>query len=285
MIERFNFYDVYGYFLPGIVLAALIGIPFWFAAGLSPPEQIASAALAAVLGYVVGHFLQRLGEAWLPWTWWGVPREVRVPSNVMLDADDRRLADPIKRQIAARIQRKFKLDVRIDVNPPHAFDPVRQEAFFLCRRELLNTGRAAYAEQFQGMYSMMDGFCCAFGAAAVFYTGIASALSLVFPLRVEILLVVLLVVLAVVATVRVRTFTVWVERLGHVAVVFLLGLQAGWFFGPHPHLPRAAAAGAAACLVLAIKSARGYSFYAATFAQTVYRDFLVGEQRKDEDKV
>lgn len=284
MIERFNFYDIYGYFLPGIVLAALVGIPFWLTAGLTPPEQLASVALAAVLGYVIGHFLQRFGEAWLPWTWWGVPRKVRVPSNVMLDAKDPRL-EPIKQRIAGKILVKFGLDVRVDLNPPHEIDPVRQEAFFLCRRELLNTGRAAYAEQFQGMYSMMDGFCCAFGAAAVFYAGIASALSFVFPRCVEGALIGLFALLAVVAKLPEHALTVWIERLVHLTVVFLLGLEAGWFFGPHPHLPRAAAAGAAACLVLAIKSARGYSFYAAAFAQTVYRDFLVEAPKKGGDKV
>lgn len=63
MIERFNFYDVYGYLLPGLVLTALLGLPFWIAGRLTPPAQFASAALAIVIGYVLGHFVQRFGES------------------------------------------------------------------------------------------------------------------------------------------------------------------------------------------------------------------------------
>ena len=54
MIDRFNFYDIYGYLLPGLVLSALLGLPLALIAGKLPPAELGSALAAVVLGYVVG---------------------------------------------------------------------------------------------------------------------------------------------------------------------------------------------------------------------------------------
>jgi hypothetical protein len=282
MIQRFNFYDVYGYLLPGLVLAALLGVPFSLAGGLAPPAHFASAALAIILGYVLGHFVQRFADAWLPWTWWGVPRKRRLPSSNLLDPETPRLASEVKRQLAAKIQQRFHLDVGINSDDPEKFDPVRQEAFLQCRRDLLNSDRAAYAEQFQGMYSMMDGFACALGCAAAFYAGIASALEFAFPRDVERSIWALIVVwiLVSIPSIPESGLTVWVERVVGVLVFWLLGMETAWYIGTKPHLARVALLTALGCVLLAFKSAKAFSYYAEIFAATVYRDFLVDKPEK-----
>ena len=286
MIERFNFYDVYGYLLPGLVLAALLGAPFWVAGGLTPPAQFASAALAIVLGYVLGHFLQRFADVWLPWTWWGVPRKERLPSSRLLDQDSTRLAGEMKRHLAAKIHEKFHFDVGIDSNEPEKVDPVRQEAFLQCRRDLLNTDRAAYAEQFQGMYSMMDGFSCALSCAAAFYAGIACALDFAFPREVErsFWVFIVLWILVSLPSVPENGLTVWAERVVGMLVFWFLGMEAAWYIGAKPHLARAAIGIALGCVLLALKGAKAFSYYAEIFAATVYRDFLIDKPQKSEKR-
>jgi len=282
MIQRFNFYDIYGYLLPGLVLAALLVAPFSIAGGLAPPAHLASAALAVVVGYVLGHFLQRFADVWLPWTWWGVPTKRRLPSSHLLDPDATRLASEVKRQLASKIQQKFHLDVGIDSDDPKKFDPVRQEAFLQCRRDLLNSDRAAYAEQFQGMYSMMRGFACALGCGAAFHAGIASALEFAFPRQLERSIWVLIAVwiLVSIPSIPESGFTVWVERAVGMLVFWLLGMEAAWYIGAKPHFARAALLIALGCVLLAFKSAKGFSYYAEIFAATVYRDFLLDKPEK-----
>lgn len=60
MIERFNFYDVYAYLIPGFVLVALLWLPFGLTTDAWPEADVASAVAALILGYVVGLVLHTI---------------------------------------------------------------------------------------------------------------------------------------------------------------------------------------------------------------------------------
>ncbi len=63
MIDRFNFFDIYGYLLPGGLLLALLWLPFALVLGKWPPADWGSAALALALAYACGHLLRNFAEA------------------------------------------------------------------------------------------------------------------------------------------------------------------------------------------------------------------------------
>ena len=62
MIDRFNFYDIYGYFIPGALLIALLWIPY----GEMPSKEISAALLMIVAAYIAGHILQIVATKALP---------------------------------------------------------------------------------------------------------------------------------------------------------------------------------------------------------------------------
>jgi len=66
MIKQFNFYDVYGYLLPGLALCAVLYAPVGWARHEWPSPDLGSAVLAIVLAYIVGHLLQRWAERLAP---------------------------------------------------------------------------------------------------------------------------------------------------------------------------------------------------------------------------
>jgi len=64
MIEKFNFYDLYAYFLPGVILLALMIIPF--ALTVPFPSSIQSGVFALVLSYVFGYLVQSIARDLFP---------------------------------------------------------------------------------------------------------------------------------------------------------------------------------------------------------------------------
>jgi len=283
MTDRFNFYDIYGYLLPGLMLGALVGLPFWLILGKGPPGELASAALALVLGYVLGHLMQLLAKVHLP--------EGDMPSETLLRPGDPRLSGESKMRLQAQIQERLKLPLDLA-----AFDrKLVGEAFFLCRQELLHTGRATYAEQFQGLYAMMRGFVLAFGAGALFFAGLL--VGAVCPWMSWFRLFGLaLLVWALLASLRKGNKLpgpqrLWGERIAAMTSVLWLGAQAAWwtinYDRTHYHyvplnIPGAATAGAVGCVLLAVHCWKGYRQYQGEFALAVYRGFLVEKPVKKE---
>ena len=49
MVEKFNFYDIYGYLLPGLVLIGLFWLPFGLILNLWPKAELSSALLVLLL--------------------------------------------------------------------------------------------------------------------------------------------------------------------------------------------------------------------------------------------
>ncbi len=148
MIKRFNFYDIYGYLLPGLTLLGLLWLPSGLN-GLKPQLQLN--LLAALLGiaasYVIGHVIQTLARRLLP----SETKENRLPSDFILD--DGTFPPTLRARLKARVETAFGLNIdnRSD----------RAQAFFLCRDLLIQKGLGSYAEQFQGMYSLMRGLAVA----------------------------------------------------------------------------------------------------------------------------
>jgi hypothetical protein len=60
VIQRFNFYDVYGYLIPGLALVALLWLPSAAVEHHLQDAKIEWVAAALAVAYVVGHLLQNL---------------------------------------------------------------------------------------------------------------------------------------------------------------------------------------------------------------------------------
>lgn len=153
MIEKFNFYDLYAYFLPGVILLALMLIPFAFRVPFSSSFQ--SGILALVLSYVFGYLVQSVARVLFPSKVRKKGQE-RYPSQILLDADDRRLSSELKTMIGKFISQQFGLQV-IEGGDVATIDRARNDAFRLCRTYLLQESKKSYAEQLQGMYAFFRG--------------------------------------------------------------------------------------------------------------------------------
>ena len=172
MIERLNFYDIYGYLIPGMSWLVLVWLPFGLVGKNWLPAELSSALMALVLGYLVGHVLQRLAEQALPSTKKDASDRLRYPSDVLLDDQNNTFSREVKSRLEHRILIYFDIDVRNGRNPdPEVLKKRHQDAFMLCRRTLIQKGVASYAEQFEGMYVLMRGVMAACILAAAYYLG------------------------------------------------------------------------------------------------------------------
>ncbi|HEV8242248.1 MAG TPA: hypothetical protein VGS57_22970 [Thermoanaerobaculia bacterium] len=163
MMERFNFYDIYGYVLPGGFWLALLWLPAVLVVGFPDGAKAEIAAVALVGGYVAGHLLQALVR--------NQGRE-RYLSELLLDdmvaggGSGRRhasLSKPVRDLLAVHIRSRFGVDV---AEPSH-----RKDAFFLCRTSLIQAKAGSYVEQYQGMHSLMRGLAAALLLSFLYYLG------------------------------------------------------------------------------------------------------------------
>jgi hypothetical protein len=169
MVKDFNFYDVYGYFLPGFTLLTLIWLPFGLIQRSFPTPELSSALVIIAFGYIAGHLLQIMAQNALPSTINDSQGRSRYPSDVMFDEDNDVFSQEERDQLKQRIVSKFG----------EAFKSRPQNAFFLCRSFLVQHKVASYAEQFEGMYALMRGLAAAFGLGFVYHVGWALTGNLV----------------------------------------------------------------------------------------------------------
>jgi hypothetical protein len=163
LIAKFNFYDIYGYFLPGLVLLFLSGLPFGIVCDRWPSGELVTALIGIPLAYVAGHILQAFAVRVFPST----TDRGRFPSDVILDWKDTIFSSEFKAKLAAKVKDTFGLDIYAE--PPASRD--RNDAFFLCRSALIQAKTASYGEQFEGMYSLMRGLSLAFLLGAAHFAG------------------------------------------------------------------------------------------------------------------
>jgi hypothetical protein len=279
MSERFNFYDIYGYLLPGLVLLVI----FWFPLGLAgqgwPNQEVSKAFFILFSGYISGHLLQSLAEAI-------VPSNVRVkgasrpPSSILLDEANGRFTKGFKEDLVARIKDEFGLD--LNGESEEALKS-RETALFQARAYLISKKAASYVEQFQGLYAMLRGIGCAFFLGSAYLVGWV----LSFHWKIECLGfdVWLLLFISCISAVVLSVISLFLEgknqrRLDLCLTPLILGaaLGLGYFIGTWKLAPSGAEffllAAIAIEIVAGARCMREYRKYTWKFAETVWRDFV-----------
>ncbi len=165
MLEKFNFYDVYGYLLPGSALLMLLWIPFGIAGVALKANDWSSLIIAGAAAYLVGQLLQTLAIGAFPETVHDSGSR-RYHSCIMLDAADNTFTKDQKQNLAALVLKISKVDISVqpavrDEKPTpesvNAVDESRSNAFLQCRALLLREKSIGYGEQYEGMLALMQG--------------------------------------------------------------------------------------------------------------------------------
>jgi hypothetical protein len=286
MIERFNFYDVYGYFLPGLVFLTLIWLPFGILQHFWPAKELSSAIATIVFAYVVGHLLQTLAHSALPSVMRDSQRKPRFPSDVFLDSDNTTFSQEFKAELATVVTKVFKLDLAVATPAANVDGPIsrrRQDAFFWSRAVLLKQDIAAYTEQFEGLYALMRGLAIAFGLGFAYITG--WGLSYFKNQCVQTAAIVLIFAGLIAATVMtaIHQFKQFDQKtrsrieIANLASLILVLLSLGYWFGfQNVSTPQQQIMVWLITLGSLFSSFRCYAAYknfAKLFAQAVWRDF------------
>lgn len=279
MVERLNFYDLYGYLIPGVTLLALFWLPYGIANKGSANVDWSSALVALVFAYIAGHLVQGLAIVALPSVRKDKSGVRRYPSDIVLDDDDRTLTYELKRRVMHRILVQFDLDVRGNTSPD--LRKKRQEAFLLCRRVLIQKGVASYAEQFEGMYALMRGLCAASVLGVAYYLGLLtrSAAELFTPTNqiwfwyaglVATPILAVAVLIAEVTTPREDDGTVFwfISGLTYLFGGFVAPQKVGWHDSSVTLL-----VASFVLLFISLRTYGAYQEFSRRFAETVYRDF------------
>lgn len=285
MIEKFNFYDIYGYFLPGAAFLAVLWIPFGLVRNIWPSHDWSSALIAAVLAYIVGHLMQSLATNAIPsWKAKSTDTNIRYPSEIYLDATDTTLPAPAKQKIGELMKLQFGLNLHVDQAGDAAIDQVRNNAFLLARQILIQGKAVSYAEQFQGMYALTRGLVSVFALAFVYWLGWATAIvrnrwlvSAAVLGMVGSVLVLMNISVVMLRNIfdapRKRNF-----ELGYAVLLLISFLTFGYALGVRYTATRGQSAVlaflAAWAFIASFRAYGAYNFFAGRFASTVWRDYL-----------
>jgi hypothetical protein len=281
--DNFNFYDIYGYLLPGVALTLVLLFPFWcYGRGPTADFGLGSALAATITAYMVGHLLQTIAVSAIPSTVRSKPKAARrYPSDILLDHDDETFTTGVKDQVAREIRSTFS----IDVNDKGNLSANRRDAFFLCRDVLVASKRASYVEQFEGMYSLMRGLTAALLLGAGYLAGWALALrqshGWVLAERSALALSLAAALGAAVAGYEKLapepTIGKWI-----LAGLSLALAAVGHYCGGHVTMTAHQSLGlAAACvlaLLLCLRCHGAYAVFAREYAKAVWRGFLAGRK-------
>ena len=294
MTIKLNFYDIYGFALPGFLLLAVLWLPFGLIDGKWPDAQLSSALVAIIFAYFVGHILQTVATNIIPSHF----INGRFPSSAFLDKADPTFSGQFKDRLAEQIQTAFGLDVKSPRDVLHReltpeerenLKSVRGDAFFLCRSALIKSKTIVYAEQFEGLYALMRGLTTAFALGVLYYLGWAasgllqSARTMVLISRLRSLQwsgLIILVALVIALFVLVNAEHEYVKKYVKPAMMSSLALAVfatGYYLGlsragTYDHRGELLAA-AVFSFFAAERSYAGYKAFAKEFAKAVYRDF------------
>jgi hypothetical protein len=164
MIERFNFFDIYGYLIPGVFWLALMWLPFGLRSGFPSWSTAQITVVGLVGGYILGHLLYAMARLIFPGRIKDKQGCVRVLSSLLLDDDNQVLSPPVKAKLAEELKRRFGIEVS---DRAHHGD-----VFFLCRTALAQAKVGSYAEQYQGLNSLTRGLATACIFAVALYSGL-----------------------------------------------------------------------------------------------------------------
>jgi hypothetical protein len=292
VIKQFNFYDIYGYLLPGMLLTGLLWLPLGLLTKFWPDQDLSKALFLAGLAYLLGHLIQTIAAN-------VVPSKIRVsrdsrraPSDLMLDQNptllspEFRLSKAFKARLADQLEKVLGVSINVvaDGNGDDDISKDRTAAFFQARSFLIAKKAANYVEQFEGLYSMMRGLSCALCVGAAYLCGwglsfhrsqpwLANSMKIGFPLVVGSTLI---------FSRAGKSGKEW-RRICLSAFLLLAFLGAGYWLGASrsgtfwpqvpPYSEEALWFCAAASLFAAARFFKSYREFANNFAITVWRDF------------
>jgi len=284
VIEKFNFYDVYGYFVPGAAFLAVFWIPFGLVRHAWPSSNWTDAIVAAVLAYILGHLLQSVATNAIP------SGTDRYPSERYLDHDDKELPENSKKQIEELIKKQFRLELQVDKKGDDAIDEVRHNAFLLARQILIQGKAASYAEQSQGMYALTRGLVSVFALAFAYWLGWASAVVLKGRVAISTAIVVLAGSLVILANIsfeslrhssappkerRIKKRRIELRYAGVLLIAFCaIGLVLGLHFAVTARPAALLTFVSAWAFIACLRAYGAYKSFAGQFAATVWRDYL-----------
>jgi hypothetical protein len=285
LIDKFNFYDIYGYFLPGAAFLAVLWIPFGLVRNSWPSSDWSSALIAAVFAYIVGHLIQSVATNAIPsWKAKSTDASIRYPSEIYLDAPNNELPAPAKQKIDELMKAQFGLDLHVDQSGDATIDKVRNNAFLLARQILIQGKAVSYAEQFQGMYALTRGLVSVFALAFVYWLGWAAAITRNRWIVSSAVLVMVgsVLVLMNISAVMLRSILDAPRRrkfeLGYAVFLLVSFLTMGYALGVRYTVTRSQSALltflASWALIAALRAYGAYNFFAGRFASTVWRDYL-----------
>ena len=173
MTKQFNFYDFYGYLLPGMLLLGLFWLPVGVLTQTWPDQDLSKALFLAALAYIVGHLLQTVAISVVPSTAVDSAKRQRMPSDLLLDTNNSKFSEDVKERLSKQVKELFGLDLGVtqDWDGKNDISKNRQTAFFQARSYLIAKKAAQYAEQYQGLYAMMRGLGVSFLAGAMYLAG------------------------------------------------------------------------------------------------------------------
>ncbi len=169
MVDRFNFYDIYGYFIPGAILLVLLWLPLGFFDIIMPSTM--SAVIGIIPSYVLGHLIHSIAKDVIKSKKHTESGEERYFSVIFLDEKNESLSSAVKHKLADLIEKQFELSVADSDEDQKLIDARRNDAFRLCRTYVLQHSEKSYAEQFQGMYVLLRGCSVSLFISAAFYAG------------------------------------------------------------------------------------------------------------------
>jgi hypothetical protein len=291
MIDKFNFYDVYGYLIPGAALLLLLWLPFALVHTPWPTKDLGSAVIGVVVAYIAGHLLQMICTRVIPSSVAiGADKHPRYPSDVVLDAKNSSFSLDLKKKLETRVQEKFSLNIGVEQAESEALDQLRRDAFFLARHALIRAKEVSYAEQFEGMYTLARGLAAALAVACVNYLG--WSLSILHRDWLDCVVIVVITVTLLAAanfTAHVLrkdlgTNTVgWLDRLSALSLL-LAALALGYGMGRHHDVTPAQAGEIVLCAIAAfvgcVRSYGAYKSFSYHFAVTIWRDFYASTDKQ-----
>jgi hypothetical protein len=282
VIERFNFYDIYGYLLPGATLLGILWLPFGIINGSWPAAQLSATVFILGFSYVIGHVLQTVATVSVPSKIKDPNGKMRMPSDRILDPDDTNLASKVKSQLERYVKAEFEVDLDT-IHTATGSDEIslrRTDAFFLCRGLLIRQKAADYIEQFEGLYAMLRGLSAAFGIGAVYLAGWGCS-GYTSKCTREVALAIALIGCTGVLT---KSLIAAFGRKKTSADFWLLGflLASAFGLGMRFGVARSGSAnhlselwfGALASLIASVRCYSGYREFAMHFARAVWRDFV-----------
>lgn len=286
MIEKFNFYDIYGYFVPGAAFLAILWIPIGLASHKWPSSNWTGAIIAAVFAYIVGHLVQSVATNAIPsWEVKGPTGKNRFPSEIYLDHTDTELPEICKTNIQDLVRAHFGLALQVDKDGDEAIDKVRHNAFLLARQILIQGKAVSYAEQFQGMYALTRGLVSVLALGFAYWLGFAAAAVVRSSVAVSAVVLVLAASLLALANISLGSLrshpNVLRKRrieLAYAVVLLIAFLSVGYALGIHYSV--SARQGAvlaflsASAIVACFRAYGAYRIFAGQFAVTIWRDYL-----------